>query len=96
MCIRDSLTISGNATALIETYSSADDGEITGLGDEAIVLDNLSLDAADLNRLNLETDIAIDAYSKCIYLDYGRAWDPNGWFWSPSADCADKAKKYLK
>jgi tetratricopeptide (TPR) repeat protein len=43
-----------------------------------------------------DIDIAMDAYSKCIYLDYGRAWDPNGWFWSPSADCAKRGKGLLK
>jgi len=41
-------------------------------------------------------ELAMKAYSQCIFLTHGRAWDPNGWFWSPSADCAKKAKKYLK
>ena len=41
-------------------------------------------------------DMAMDAYSKCIYLDYGRAWDPNGWFWNPSADCVKRAKRLIK
>ncbi len=40
-------------------------------------------------------ELAMKAYSQCIFLTHGRAWDPNGWFWSPSADCAKKAKKYL-
>ena len=42
-----------------------------------------------------EIEIAMDAYSKCIYLDYGRAWDPEGWFWSPSADCAKRGKRLI-
>ena len=29
-----------------------------------------------------EIDMAMDAYSKCIYLDYGKG--SNGWFWNPS------------
>jgi hypothetical protein len=28
-------------------------------------------------------------------MSHGRAWDPNGWFWSPSNDCAKRAKKLL-
>ena len=43
-----------------------------------------------------EIDMAKDAYSKCIYLDYGRAWDPNGWFWNPSADCVKRGKRLIK
>jgi tetratricopeptide (TPR) repeat protein len=43
-----------------------------------------------------EIDIAMDAYAKCIYLDYGRAWDPNGWFWNPSEDCAKRGKRLIK
>jgi hypothetical protein len=43
-----------------------------------------------------EIKIAMDAYSKCIYLDYGRAWDPNGWFWNPSADCVKRGKRLIK
>ena len=42
-----------------------------------------------------EIEIAMDAYSKCIYLDYGRVWDPEGWFWSPSADCFKRGKRLI-
>jgi hypothetical protein len=28
--------------------------------------------------------IANEAYKKAIELEYGRVWDPKGWFWSPS------------
>ncbi len=41
-------------------------------------------------------DTAMDAYAKCIYLDYGRAWDPGGWFWNPSEDCAKRGKRLIK
>ena len=43
-----------------------------------------------------EIDLAMDAYAKCIYLDYGRAWDPGGWFWNPSEDCAKRGKRLIK
>jgi hypothetical protein len=36
------------------------------------------------------------AYSQCIHLTHGRAWDPNGWFWSPSDDCINRARDLLK
>ena len=41
-------------------------------------------------------DAAMDAYAKCIYLAYGRAWDPGGWFWNPSEDCAKRGKRLVK
>ena len=42
-----------------------------------------------------KNEILKKAYSQCIYMSHGRAWDPNGWFWSPSNDCAKRAKKLL-
>ena len=27
-------------------------------------------------------ELAKIAYSQCIFLTHGRAWDPKGWFWS--------------
>ena len=35
-------------------------------------------------------------YGRCVYMACGRAWDPNGWFWSPAEDCATFARKLLK
>ena len=31
---------------------------------------------------------AKQSYAQCLYMEHGRAWDPNGWFWSPAEDCA--------
>ena len=35
-------------------------------------------------------------YGRCVYMTCGRAWDPQGWFWSPAQDCATFARKLLK
>ena len=35
-------------------------------------------------------------YGRCVYMACGRAWDPNGWFWSPAEDCATFARELLK
>lgn len=35
-------------------------------------------------------------YGRCVYMTCGRAWDPQGWFWSPAQDCATFAQKLLK
>ena len=51
--------------------------------------------ARALHELNLVAPAKI-AYAKCINMSHGRAWDPNGWFWSPSEDCANRAKKLLR
>ena len=40
-------------------------------------------------------DLAKIAYSQCIFLTHGRAWDPKGWFWVPASDCAKRARKLL-
>jgi len=40
-------------------------------------------------------DEVIGAYSQCVYMTCGRAWDPKGWFWSPAEDCAEHVKKLL-
>ncbi len=43
-------------------------------------------------------DIALAkiAYSQCIFLTHGRAWDPKGWFWAPASDCIRKGRKLIK
>lgn len=43
-----------------------------------------------------DIDLAKIAYSQCIFLTHGRAWDPNGWFWDPAADCIKKGRNLLK
>jgi hypothetical protein len=56
--------------------------------------------AISLDKLGLNT-YAIDAYIECINMTHGRVWDsggyePNGWFWSPAEDCANKVKKFIQ
>ena len=36
------------------------------------------------------------AYSQCIFLTHGRAWDPKGWFWAPASDCIRRGRKLIK
>ena len=36
------------------------------------------------------------SYAQCLYMEHGRAWDPNGWFWSPAEDCAVYARKLAR
>ena len=43
-----------------------------------------------------KNELAKKAYSQCIFLVHGRAWDPKGWFWNPAGDCLNRAKKLLK
>lgn len=43
-----------------------------------------------------EIELAKNAYSQCIFLSHGRAWDPNGWFWAPSSDCIKRGRKLIK
>lgn len=43
-----------------------------------------------------QIELAKKLYSNCIFLSHGRAWDPNGWFWSPSDDCVDRGRKLLE
>lgn len=47
--------------------------------------------ARSLHELD-DIEPAKQAYARCIYMACGRAWDPQGWFWSPAEDCAEKAK----
>ena len=35
-------------------------------------------------------------YDSWQNMGFRRVWEPNGWFWSPAEDCADRAQKYLK
>jgi hypothetical protein len=56
--------------------------------------------ARSLDELGLDI-YAMEAYVECINMTHGRIWDsggyePQGWFWSPAEDCADRAQKYLK
>ncbi len=53
-----------------------------------------------LDELSLDI-FAMEAYVACINMTHGRIWDseayePQGWFWSPTEDCANRAKQYLK
>ena len=51
--------------------------------------------ARSLEKLgNLES--AGVAYSQCIFLTHGRAWDPKGWFWVPASDCVRRAKNLIE
>ena len=43
-----------------------------------------------------QIDSAKKLYSNCIYLTHGRAWDPKGWFWSPSSDCVKRGRKLVE
>ena len=47
--------------------------------------------ARSLHELD-DIEPAKQAYARCIYMACGRAWDPEGWFWSPAEDCAEKAQ----
>lgn len=51
--------------------------------------------ANSLHKLG-ETELAKKAYSQCVYMTCGRAWDPEGWYWSPAKDCAKNIRKLLK
>lgn len=50
--------------------------------------------ARSLHELG-QIDAAKEAYAQCIYMACGRAWDPNGWFWSPAEDCAKFGKELV-
>ena len=50
--------------------------------------------ARSLHELD-QIDAAKQAYAQCIYMACGRAWDPNGWFWSPAEDCAKFGKELV-
>ena len=41
-------------------------------------------------------ELAKIAYSQCIFLSHGRAWDPKGWFWVPADDCAKRGRKLIE
>ena len=43
-----------------------------------------------------DTELAKIAYSQCIFLTHGRAWDPKGWFWVPAKDCIQRGRKLIK
>jgi tetratricopeptide (TPR) repeat protein len=50
--------------------------------------------AKSLHKLERINEAKI-AYSQCLYLTHGRAWDPGGWFWSPASDCIKTARRLL-
>ncbi len=50
--------------------------------------------ARSLHELG-QIEPAKQAYAQCIYMACGRAWDPQGWFWSPAEDCAEHARELL-
>ena len=50
--------------------------------------------ARSLHELD-QIEPAKQAYAQCIYMACGRAWDPQGWFWSPAEDCAEHASELL-
>jgi hypothetical protein len=54
----------------------------------------LWIKARSLEEVN-EIELAKKMYSNCIFLTHGRAWDPKGWFWSPSDDCIKRGRKLL-
>jgi len=43
-----------------------------------------------------QLDAAKKSYAMCLYMKCGRAWDTNGWFWSPAEDCAKYAGSLLE
>jgi hypothetical protein len=56
--------------------------------------------ANSLDKLGLDT-YAIKTYIECINMTHGRVWDsggyePNGWFWSPAEDCANKVERFIQ
>lgn len=50
--------------------------------------------ARSLHELE-QIEPAKQAYARCIYMACGRAWDPQGWFWSPAEDCAEHARELM-
>ena len=50
--------------------------------------------ARSLDELG-KKELAMKAYSQCIFLTHRRAWDPDGWFWIPASDCIKRGKKLL-
>ena len=51
--------------------------------------------ARSLHALD-ELEPAKQAYAQCIYMACGRAWDPQGWYWSPAEDCAEQAAELVE
>jgi len=51
--------------------------------------------ASSLHKLG-QIEPAKEAYSQCIYMTCGLAWDPKGWYWSPAQDCAKNVRRLLK
>lgn len=50
--------------------------------------------ARSLHELG-ELEAAKKAYGQCVFMSCGRAWDPNGWFWSPAEDCAKNVQELM-
>lgn len=51
--------------------------------------------ARSLHELD-QIEPAKNAYTQCLYMKCGRAWDPNGWFWSPAEDCAVHVQELIE
>ena len=51
--------------------------------------------ARSLHELR-QIEPAKQAYAQCIYMACGRAWDPQGWYWSPAEDCAKQAGEFIQ
>lgn len=51
--------------------------------------------ARSLHELG-QIEPAKQAYAQCIYMACGRAWDPQGWYWSPAEDCAKEAGEFIE
>ncbi len=51
--------------------------------------------ARSLHELE-QIEPAKQAYAQCIYMACGRAWDPQGWYWSPAEDCAKQAGEFIE
>jgi tetratricopeptide (TPR) repeat protein len=97
----------GGAVTLQQTFNSQKEklpplGDFTPSEKKAIqenyllndVATALWVKARSLEEIG-EIELAKKSYSNCIYLTHGRAWDPKGWFWSPSEDCIKRGRKLL-
>lgn len=51
--------------------------------------------ARSLHELD-QIEPAKKAYAQCLYMMCGRAWDPQGWYWSPAEDCAEHAQELVE
>ena len=86
-----------------EKVSQPPKGKVSAKVKEKIEKDYLINDVAmalwaksrSLHELK-RTEQAKQSYAQCLYMIHGRAWDPNGWFWSPAEDCGVYARKLAR